>query len=152
MLVASDIILEVTRAADPARSARALQKLVAAQSEFTGTLERQNVAAASPLTLSTGSIPGLAQLQYGAGSSKSSAGDPFAKLEAFFLQTVIQHMLPSGKQSVFGSGPGAEAWRSMMAEQISNTLASSGGIGVSTQLSAGSARQPSPSPPAGDAA
>jgi flagellar protein FlgJ len=145
MIASTDIILEVTRAADPSRSAKALQKLSAAQGDFADLLERQATVSAGRSD-PAGSIPGSSQLAYGPGGVKSRIPDPFSRLEAFFLQTVIQHMMPSGHGSVFGSGPGADAWRSMMAEQIANQIASSGGIGLASQLSASTERHVSGGP------
>ncbi|MEO1281589.1 MAG: hypothetical protein AAFV69_07645 [Pseudomonadota bacterium] len=47
------------------------------------------------------------------------------KLEAFFLKTIVETMLPKGEQSFVGGGVAGGIWRSMLAEQIANEMSGS---------------------------
>lgn len=57
--------------------------------------------------------------------------------EGVFLNMLTKEMfagLKSSQDKNFGGGFGEETWRSMQAEQLANTMAQSGGLGVADQL------------------
>jgi len=58
------------------------------------------------------------------------------QLEGLFLNTLVGEMFSSIKtdQSAFGGGFGEETWRGMQSEQIANSMAQAGGVGLADQL------------------
>ena len=58
------------------------------------------------------------------------------ELEGVFLNTLMKQMFSGIKtdQENFGGGFGEETWRSMQSEQLANTMAQGGGIGLADQL------------------
>ena len=57
------------------------------------------------------------------------------ELEGVFLNMLTKEMFASIKgDENFGGGFGEETWRSMQAEQLANTMAQSGGIGLADDL------------------
>jgi flagellar protein FlgJ len=57
------------------------------------------------------------------------------ELEGVFLNMLTKEMFASIKgDENFGGGFGEETWRSMQAEQLANTMAQSGGIGIADDL------------------
>lgn len=59
---------------------------------------------------------------------------PLEKFEGFVLRSFVEEMLPSESSGYFGTGTAGSIWRSMLAEQIGNELAESGGIGIAKLL------------------
>jgi hypothetical protein len=58
----------------------------------------------------------------------------YRKFEAVVLQSFIEAMLPQQAEKVFGKGTAGSIWRSMLAEQLGNQLARSGGVGIAKSL------------------
>ncbi|MTH98273.1 rod-binding protein [Roseibium sp. RKSG952] len=126
----SDLIMEVAHAADPmaARQAEShLLKLASAggtsdftfQEVFSSTTGR---AGAQPMP----SAPRFEAVQ-----------SPAQKFEAVILQQFVETMLPDDASAVFGEGASGEIWKSMMAEQVANQIAASGGVGIAQLLPEG---------------
>jgi len=62
--------------------------------------------------------------------------DQAVELEGVFLNTLLKEMFSSLKtdQASFGGGFGEETWRGMQSEQLADSMAKSGGIGLADQL------------------
>lgn len=115
----SDLVLDVVRAADPAAADAAREKLAAhASARYAGA--EFSVAKAGEIRPSAP-----------VGNPRS---DVFMKFEALVLQTFLQSMLPKDTESVYGEGLAGEMWHSMMAEQLANQLAETGGIGIAERI------------------
>ncbi|SMQ66521.1 Rod binding protein [Devosia lucknowensis] len=58
------------------------------------------------------------------------------ELEGVFLNMLTKEMFASikGNETVGGGGFGEETWRSMQSEQLANTMAQNGGIGLADDL------------------
>ncbi|MHA6297750.1 rod-binding protein [Devosia sp. CAU 1758] len=57
------------------------------------------------------------------------------ELEGVFLNMLTKEMFASIKgDENFGGGFGEETWRSMQAEQLANTMARAGGVGIADDL------------------
>ncbi|KFC69119.1 chemotactic signal-response protein CheL [Devosia sp. LC5] len=57
------------------------------------------------------------------------------EFEGVFLNTLTKTMFESVKsENGFGSGFGEETWRSMQSEQLANSMAQNGGLGIADQL------------------
>lgn len=56
--------------------------------------------------------------------------------EGVFLNTLTKQMFSSIKtdEASMGGGFGEETWRGMQAEQLANTMAQNGGLGIAEQL------------------
>ncbi|MBF0679259.1 MAG: rod-binding protein [Devosia sp.] len=56
-------------------------------------------------------------------------------LEGVFLNLLTKEMFATVKsENGFGGGFGEETWRSMQAEQLANTMAQNGGLGIADQV------------------
>ena len=136
----SDIVLDVARAADPARVSAAVRNLDANVADFSSTLSAADASQFTAAGLKFGSSAPSVLTTAGLINRSNSAATPtaasFHKLEAFFLQTVLQDIMPSNADSVFGTGTAGGAWRSMLAEQVANKIADSGTLGIAARLNA----------------
>ena len=57
------------------------------------------------------------------------------ELEAVFLNTLVKEMFSSIKtDGDFGGGFGEETWRSIQSEEIANSIARAGGLGIAEQM------------------
>mgnify|MGYP002734129365 CR=1 FL=1 len=57
------------------------------------------------------------------------------ELEGVFLNLLTKEMFATAKsENGFGGGFGEETWRSMQAEQLANTMAQNGGLGIADQI------------------
>ncbi|TKT77508.1 rod-binding protein [Aquamicrobium sp. LC103] len=114
-----DIILDVVRAAEPA-SVEAAQSRLKAMAGASG--------AETPFQVAT------AEATREPVSRKSGKADSFQKFEALVLQTFLKSMLPADTSSVYGQGLSGEMWQSMLAEQLGETMAKRGGIGIADRV------------------
>lgn len=66
------------------------------------------------------------------GQLRQQAGD----LEGVFINTLMKEMFSSLKtdQSAMGGGFAEETWRGMQAEQLSDSIARAGGVGIADTL------------------
>lgn len=159
----SDIILEVARAADPARlqvatakldklaetAGTAFADLMPTRSEAQGALDQLASLRAVDLSPSSPFDLHRARLRLQNETATASrvpdaapaAGDRQAKalegFEAMVLGTFIGSMLPEGAEDVYGSGTAGDVWKSMLAEKLGTQMARNGGIGIADRLLAG---------------
>lgn len=139
----SDIVLEVLKAADPARAQAVTQRLVAlgagepdAGDDFIRALD----AAAQP------AIEGPAVAPYAGGmrdrlasldpraTSDQKAAHVQVEFEASILKTFVDAILPKNETDVYGQGEAGDIWKSMLADQIARQIAKSGAFGISKRL------------------
>lgn len=140
----SDIVLDVARAADPARLQVAFDRLQRMGSGVAGSQFAAAVDEATP----TGSIPGLAgardkfaslapaKLDSAAGTVPSRSTKTLQQFEAQVISTFIEQMMPEATANTFGSGTAGGVWRSMLSEQIANQIARAGGLGIREKVEA----------------
>ena len=149
---ASDIVLDALMAADPAKSRAVAEKLSQMRpsrlGDFDTAVSEPDAALKAASTASVGAAPQqaadaaalLAQPpppRIDAAGSRGGAIPPaYRKFEAFVLQTFIESMLPRGSAVNFGKGVAGDVWRSMLAEQLGNAVAKSGGVGIAKFLAA----------------
>lgn len=140
----SDIVLDVVRAADPARRQAAVEKL-------TGRPAAE--ATRHEFASFVGDVRPAAQASSLGRTMVRPAGrdvpDAYRSFEAFFIQSFVESMLPKGSEANFGSGTAGEIWRSQLAEKMSTEIAASGGIGIADRLLADEARRAAGSPEEG---
>ncbi len=130
---ASDIVLDVARAADPARSAATTARLArletgapAAGIDFAAIVE---AGRPEPADFGRGSAPA------GVGAAPAprqpdTRGEAVKGLEQLVLQRLVEAMLPKESGTLFGRGTAGDVWRSMLAEQLAAQIGSVVDLGV----------------------
>lgn len=146
----SDLLLDVARAADPAKVREATARLARLAADPTATNEGFGKAleAAKVTRPAARAAESAPPLPAGAGSLRAAAqpkADAYRKFEAVLLQNFVESMLPKDDDS-FGDAASAGIYRSMMAEQLATQIANAGGIGIAKAIEkahpAGAARAP----------
>ena len=130
---ATDIILDVVRAADPAVAQRAEAMLEAAsirkseQAAGTPAFQHQLLASASEssVTVSAASVGDAAP---------DKSLEVYQRFEAMILQNFVGSMLPKDSEQLYGEGTAGDIWKGMMAEQLGAVLAKGGGIGIAARM------------------
>lgn len=133
--ISSDLVLDVARAADPTRVAKASADLNA------GT----PIADRSPGVTGAGTstqrpfsafLPQTYTLQQTSAARQPISPEKKAasELETLLLQQMLESILPKEDGAVFGKGTAGSVWRSMMAEHVARQLSSSGEIHLSNIL------------------
>ena len=132
----TDLVLEVSRAADPARASAVREKLAAlstggadAGDGFEAALGAASGAVARP--------PPRPGATFAAQGPLSPAKKAQRMLESAFLSQFIGEMLPKDAPSAFGEGYAGDMWRSMLAERVADQVAASGRLGIADRLFAG---------------
>ncbi len=137
----SDLLLDVARAADPAKVREATAKLARLAADPSAANEGFDKALASAKADKPG-VPAAAAttsplpVPTGAASLRATAQpktDTYRKFEAVLLQNFVESMLPKDDET-FGDAASAGIYRSMMAEQLANQIANAGGIGIAKAI------------------
>ena len=130
---ATDLILDVVKAADPAVAQKAEALLEAAsirksgQAAATPVFEQQLLASTAPSDVLALSKPVAPTMQ-------DNAAQSYQRFEAMILQSFIGSMLPQDSEEFYGKGTAGEIWKGMMAEQLGAALAKGGGIGIADRM------------------
>jgi flagellar protein FlgJ len=130
----SDLLLDVARAADPATSAAAAERLakIAGQAgkddpAFSQVLADVGPPPAKPARETEPALPSSVAPRM------SGPVDPAKKayqgFEALLLQNLVSTMLPKDSD-LFGEGSAGEIWRSMLAEQLGTELSKDIDLGI----------------------
>ena len=130
----SDLVLDVVRAADPIDVQAAQARLKTSRATFAATSLAEKGAgfgAAVDILNSAASKAGLGRIDM-----KGTGEVPkiYKQFEASVLQNFVKNMLPSESEEVYGKGNAGEIWKSMLAEQIGDTMAKGDGIGIAEQM------------------
>lgn len=140
----SDIVLEVAKAADPARYSAAAARLgtSAGASPYAGSFEEALGDARRPVSaaLRTPFDPAFALVQMQSNDALKKPAAAYERFEAFVLQTFVESMLPQKGEGLYGAGTAGEIWKSMLAESLGAQLARVGGIGIARMLAADAAQ------------
>ncbi len=126
----SDLILDVAKAADTVSLQAATSRLKSIAASGSGAdfqLAFTDASAGTTAAFNRYSP----EATNAAGANKS----PAEKFEAMILSQFVETMLPQDSEAVFGEGATGEIWKSMLAEQIANQLAASGGVGIADMIS-----------------
>lgn len=138
---ATDLVLDVGRAADPSKRDAALNRL----ERMSGAASAEKFSADSPT-----SSRALRSSPYGAMSTHAASRMPttsahasteapavYKKFEAFILQTWLETLLPKLEGGAYGHDNAGGVWRSMMAEQLGDQLAKSDSLGLARVIGSG---------------
>jgi flagellar protein FlgJ len=126
---ATDLILDVVRAADPATAQKAEAMLEAASVRKSGIAAanpclraavacvRRHIGSAGP---GAGSFvaPGQCRRQPSRQPVVDKTAETYQRFEAMILQKFIGSMLPQDSEELYGKGTAGEIWKGMMAEQL----------------------------------
>jgi peptidoglycan hydrolase FlgJ len=139
----SDIILEVLKAADPARAQAVTQRLTAlgagaagGPDDFAKALE----AAAPAAPADAPPAPDGADMRerlpmIGVEDAEAAkAARTQIDFEASILKSLVDEILPKDEASVYGDGTAGDIWKSMLSDQIARKIAKSGAFGIARQL------------------
>jgi flagellar protein FlgJ len=129
----SDIVLDVLKAADPARIAAAEQRLDALRSSRSGATADFGASLDDVRLQSLEAANARARLAP-ASSSGAKAARQETEFEAMILNSFIREIIPKSEDGVFGKGFAGEMWRSMLADQIARQIAKSGSLGIAKRL------------------
>lgn len=136
----SDIVLDVARAADPARLQLAVDRLQKLGNGIAGTQFAAAVDEAAPAGLAGArekfAALAPAKLDNTASAVPSKTAKTMQQFEAQVIQTFIEQMMPEATANNFGSGTAGGVWRSMLSEQIANQIAKAGGLGLRAKVEA----------------
>ena len=137
----SDVVLEVLKAADPARAAATTQRLNAlagAGPAETGDFAQTLAQTARPAPPAAAPVAGLADARSRFVDAGFAASDKAAKaqvdFEAMLLNGFVNEMLPKDGSATFGQGLAGDMWKSMLADQVARQIAKSGALGIGKRL------------------
>ncbi len=151
---ATDLILDVMKAADPVRARQAAGRLKALSAAriarpdpglFPASLAAVRTAAEAGAAKADTEIPPAGQTptlhrpaappvaKKRAQSSGDAQRASMAKLEGLVLENMLNQMM-SASTGVFGKGLTAEYWKSMLAGAIAGQIAGRGGLGLAQAL------------------
>ena len=135
----SDVILEVLKAADPARASLAAERLNALgganapAGDFAADLDKAASAAPAPGALESDGLADARSRLSAMPDATDKAARAKLEFEATLLNSFVGELLPKDTK-VFGEGTAGDMWRSMLSEQISKQIAKSGALGLSRRL------------------
>lgn len=132
----SDLVMDVVRAADPSTLAEAQQKLQTAKASLQASRLNEKNAGFEVAMNTMNNAAANAGLANRATNSIKTQDIPkqYRQYEGIVLQNFISSMLPKDSEAVYGKGNAGEIWKSMMAEQIGNTISERGGLGIAKQM------------------
>jgi len=130
----SDLVLDVVKAANPTDVEAAQAKLAANKAAFAATSLAENgngFGATFDALNSAATQAGLSNANTHTGPTK--VPQVYRKFEAMMLQNFVKNMLPSS-ETLYGKGSAGEIGKGMMAEQLGNTIAKNGGVGIAEKM------------------
>lgn len=139
----SDIVLDVLKAADPARAQAVAQRLSALGTggvdeaqDFSRILDAVGQPAAPDPDIKANAAnmrDRLAALN-GDMAKDDKAARTEVEFEASILKPFVDAILPKNETDVYGQGSAGDIWKSMLADQIAKQIAKSGAFGVAKDL------------------
>ncbi|HBF30375.1 rod-binding protein [Rhizobium sp.] len=132
----SDLVMDVVRAADPSTMAEAQQKLQTAKANLQASRLNEKSAGFEVAMNTMNNAANSAGLANRATNAIKVQDIPkqYRDYEGVVLQNFISGMLPKDSEAIYGKGNAGEIWKSMMAEQIGNTISERGGVGIAKQM------------------
>ena len=135
---ATDIVLDVARAADPARYKRAVARLdAAAGADFADQLAAEAAAPASAPAKPAETVarqPVSKPMSTARPAAADKAAAAYRQFEAMALANMLEAAMPGDNDGFFGKGVAGSTWKSMMFDQIATQLAKHGGVGIADEL------------------
>lgn len=135
---ASDIVLDVARAADPVRSAATTVRLARlAEAEPVGAADFAAIVEAKRLEPTDSDIrsPPIRADGLRAKQRSEARTEAVKGLEQLVLQKLVESMLPTESSTLFGHGTAGDMWRSMLAQQLAEKIGGAVDLGLGKSLS-----------------
>lgn len=126
---ATDIVSDVARAADPQKAQAAFARLSSMATARIDAVAPKQFSLDATMRLSS-SVTETKPIANEPAAGQSQALSVTQKFEAFLMQNWLETLLPKEGSGIYGSDPGANIWRSMMAEQLGTKLASVDCLGL----------------------
>ena len=126
--IPSDLVVDVMRAADPARLQRAVSKLSgSAEGERSGAMNFSSTLANTQNTSCLNILP--------VNDAAPSQGHHEVEatrqgFEQMVWRSLYETVLPEEKSGVFGGGPSAGIWRSMAADQLASVASKNSSLKI----------------------
>lgn len=134
----SDLVADVVKAADPATSMAAAQRLTSLAG-----VEKQDTGQFS--TVLDAISPSPSPIQSNLKLNKPVSSEiiqplekpvkAFKDLEQLLLRNLVETMLPSDAQSIFGHGTAGSMWKSMLADALATDLGKTVDLGIAKAAS-----------------
>lgn len=126
----SDIVMDVANAVDRLGLHKAHAQLAA---------KSRSIAASDgglfqALSQKPETAPAGAAGASGPPAGAGQAGTVGERFESMIMQVMLQSMLPSDMEQVYGSGLAGDMWKSMLAEKIAQSMARHGQLGLANSL------------------
>ncbi|MDP2357198.1 MAG: rod-binding protein [Beijerinckiaceae bacterium] len=118
----NDLLMDVIRAADPARERRAIERLQGKteSDNFVKALNRSSLI--SRVTAPSVHSPPTHRIE-----NPKSIGEAF---ESAMLSSLIENVFSTKSDSAFGSGVAGSSFKSLFSEQVANQIVRHGGLGI----------------------
>lgn len=147
--IPSDLVVDVMRAADPARVQAAARKLSAAPGTAVAAAAFGEALQAAAVAPSQQEAPGsdlvIDVMRAGEPNARRAAthklaslagvpADAYGQFESFMLRDAFEAMLPKDNETAYGAGFAGGVWRTMAAEQYASIFTERGGLGIAEML------------------
>ncbi|MCI0466656.1 MAG: rod-binding protein [Beijerinckiaceae bacterium] len=129
----SDIVLDVARAADPARARAAAERLFgtsASGQAVSGGFSHILAASAASLQAPPAGIGGPGSSNPKVLHQVDTRTKAYKGLEQLVLKNLVETMLPKDSAALFGSSTAGVIWRSMLAEQLASEIGKNADLGL----------------------
>lgn len=134
----SDLVLDVVKAADPAKSMVMTKSLInignvyeQENGEFSAVLDKFAPSLDTSLTQVETNKPILA----GSIEPLDRTAHAFKELEQLELQKLVEAMLPADAESIFGRGTSGSIWKSMLADALAKDMSKTMDLGLTKAAS-----------------
>lgn len=142
--LSSDLIMDVVRSADPVRRSAAAAKL----GSISGYVGKPNVFEAVVADEESRSErisnSSLSLTFEDGGNGGREAVEHYRDFETFVLRNLFEALLPKSESGAFGTGPSADVWRSMAADELAKVYTEAGGTGIAGMVSGRDGNAPLP--------
>jgi flagellar protein FlgJ len=132
----SDILLDVARAADPAKSTAAVERLTRLGADG-GVDDVQFRDVLGKVNAPRPSLPAIAELRFAnmqpEKAKETAQTKAYQGFTALLLENLVDNMMPDDDDGFFGSEAGAGEWRSMLAQELGTSLSKSVDLGIGSK-------------------
>lgn len=137
----TDIILDVARAADPARHRQAVARLDRIAGGAGAESFDAMIGPPGDGEVSRTAGPRRREIAAGAGgATPPEAKKAYRGFEAMVLANFLSAAFPDQPSAIFGTGTAGGIWKSMLVQAMADQMARAGGIGIADQLARAESR------------
>jgi len=134
-----DLVMDVARAADPARARAAVSRLESAGATipFASVMEQSALARLVHAQETSDGGLAFARTQHGVEGvvrGEGSGRNAGAFFETLMLQVLLQKVIPQSGATSFGEGVAGSSYKMLMAEHLAGQMVKGGGLGISAMI------------------